>query len=108
MKHRTEAVLVLPDGTERLAAAGGAARDLLRAAEFPHLERVLAVKVDGALRDLAAPVPPGARVEAVIPEHAEALALLRHSAAHLMATAIQELFPGTQFAIGPAIADGFY
>ncbi|MBI3002936.1 MAG: threonine--tRNA ligase [candidate division NC10 bacterium] len=108
MKHRTEAVLVLPDGTERLAAAGGAARDLLRAAEFPHLERVLAVKVDGVLRDLAAPVPPGARVEAVVSEHPEALALLRHSAAHLMATAIQELFPGTQFAIGPAIADGFY
>ena len=59
MKRSTEAVLVLPDGTERPAPAGASARDLLRAAELPRPERVLAVKVDGILRDLAAPVHPG-------------------------------------------------
>jgi len=104
----TQALLLMPDGTERPAPAGASARDLLRAAGLPHPERVLAVKVDGVLRDLAAPVPPGARVEPVTPEHPEALPLLRHSAAHLMAAAVLELFPGTEFAIGPAIADGFY
>ncbi len=70
--------------------------------------RAVAALVDGRLVDLKTPVEPGRAVEPVLPGSDEALEILRHSTAHIMAQAVKELFPGVKVAIGPAIADGFY
>lgn len=69
---------------------------------------VVAVKVDGKLQDLHTPVDPSSSVEPVRVGDAGALDVIRHSAAHVMADAVQRLFPGTQVTIGPAIDAGFY
>ncbi len=68
----------------------------------------LAVRVDGELRDLSTPLADGATVRFVTAADADALELIRHDAAHVMAQAVQELYPGTQVTIGPAIDNGFY
>jgi threonyl-tRNA synthetase len=68
----------------------------------------IAAKIDGRLVDLAAAVDRDCGVEFVLPESPEGLDVLRHSTAHLMAQAVQSLFPGTQVTIGPTIEDGFY
>lgn len=68
----------------------------------------IAAKVDGRLVDLAAVVDQDCGVEFVLPDSPEGLDVLRHSTAHLMAQAVQSLFPGTQVTIGPTIEDGFY
>ena len=69
---------------------------------------VLAVLVDGEVVDLMTPVAPDSDVTPLTVEDPRALAVLRHSAAHVMADAVQRLFPGTQVTIGPAIDQGFY
>ncbi len=68
----------------------------------------IAARVDGELRDLAFVPDADASVEAIVPSSDDGLHVLRHSTAHVMAQAVCDLFPGTQFAIGPAIQDGFY
>ncbi|MEY1661086.1 threonine--tRNA ligase [Isoalcanivorax beigongshangi] len=71
-------------------------------------KQALAVRVDGTLRDVYLTVPANAQVEIVTREDADALELIRHDAAHVMAQAVQELFPNTQVTIGPTIEHGFY
>ena len=71
-------------------------------------KQALAVKVDGQLRDVYLTVPAGATVQIITREDADALELIRHDAAHVMAEAVQELVPGTQVTIGPTIENGFY
>jgi threonyl-tRNA synthetase len=68
----------------------------------------LAIRVDGELRDLSAPLPDGAGIGILTDRDPEALDLIRHDAAHVMAEAVQELYPGTKVTIGPAIENGFY
>ncbi len=68
----------------------------------------LAIRVDGELRDLSAPLPDGAEIAILTDRDPEALDLIRHDAAHVMAEAVQELYPGTKVTIGPAIENGFY
>jgi threonyl-tRNA synthetase len=68
----------------------------------------LAVRVDGVLRDLATTIETDAAVAIVTARDGDALELIRHDAAHVMAEAVQELYPGTQVTIGPAIENGFY
>lgn len=68
----------------------------------------LAIKVNGELKDIYLPVPDGASVELIGREHDDALELIRHDAAHIMAEAVQELFTDTQVTIGPTIENGFY
>ncbi|HEY7151654.1 MAG TPA: threonine--tRNA ligase [Solirubrobacterales bacterium] len=100
----------LPDGSELELEAGATGADAA-AAIGPRLAAdALAVKVDGELRDLEAPLPDGARIEIVTPDPGDpdALWLVRHDAAHVMATAVLELWPGTKVSIGPPIEDGFY
>jgi threonyl-tRNA synthetase len=100
----------LPDGTE-LSLPDDATGADAAAAIGPGLARAaLAVKVDGEVRDLARPLPPDGRKLEIVTERSgdEALALIRHDAAHVLATAVMELFPGVKISIGPAIADGFY
>jgi threonyl-tRNA synthetase len=81
----------------------------IAAAIGPGLARdALAVKVDGVVKDLAASIERDARIEIVTRKHPDALELLRHDAAHVLAEAVQELYPGTQITFGPAIENGFY
>src|ERR1700744_5790642 len=68
----------------------------------------LAVKLDGEMRDLNRPIERDGKVEIVTRKSPEALELIRHDTAHILAEAVQELFPGTQVTIGPAIENGFY
>jgi len=100
--------ITLPDGSrrefDRLATGAEIA-----AAIGPRLAKdALAVKVDGALRDLAYTIDRDAKIEIVTRGHPDALALLRHDAAHVLAEAVQELYPGTQVTFGPATETGFY
>ena len=81
----------------------------MAAAIGPGLAKAaLAVVVDGEMRDLAAAIEPDAAVSIVTARSDEALELLRHDAAHVMAEAVKELYPDTQVTIGPAIENGFY
>ncbi len=100
--------ITLPDGSVRNfdgpVTGAGLAADI-----GPGLAKAaLAVKVDGDLRDLSRTIEADARVEIVTRDHADALDLLRHDAAHIFAEAVQELFPDTQITFGPSIEDGFY
>lgn len=100
--------LTLPDGSVREMPGGSTGHDLA-AAIGPGLARAaLAVKVDGELRDLARPLDADAAVAIVTDRDPDALALLRHSAAHILATAVREIFPQAGIGFGPAIDDGFY
>jgi threonyl-tRNA synthetase len=100
--------VILPDETELELHDGASGADLA-AAIGPGLARAaLAIRVGGELRDLSAPLSNGDRVEIVTPDSEQALDLVRHDAAHVLATAVTELYPGVKFSIGPPIADGFY
>lgn len=75
----------------------------------PNLAKAsLAVMVDGQMRDISDPLPDGARIELVKRESPYALELIRHDMAHILAMAVQELYPETKVTIGPVITDGFY
>ncbi|MEX2447224.1 MAG: threonine--tRNA ligase [Solirubrobacterales bacterium] len=92
--------LELPDGASGADAAAAIGPGLARAA--------LAIRVDGELRDLSAPLPDGAEIAILTDRDPEALELIRHDAAHVMAEAVMELYPGTKVTIGPPIEQGFY
>ncbi len=98
----------LPDGGVRELAEGASAFDLA-AAIGPGLAKAAVVaKVNGDIVDLTRPLPDGAEVQLLTKRDAEALDVLRHSAAHLMADAILRVFPKAQLTIGPSVEDGFY
>jgi threonyl-tRNA synthetase len=71
-------------------------------------ERIVAMRVDGVLSDLSAHIAPGASVSWVQADAVDGVEIIRHSMAHVLAQAVQELFPGTQVTIGPVIENGFY
>jgi threonyl-tRNA synthetase len=100
--------ITLPDGSVR-AFDGPVTGTALAASIGPGLAKAaLAMEVDGALRDLSAEIAADARVRFITRKDAEALELIRHDCAHVLAEAVQELYPGTQVTIGPAIENGFY
>jgi len=103
----------LPDGSQRAvsAAEGATSPTVLDVARSigPGLARsAIAGKINGNLVDVSAPLSEGAKVEIVTPTSEAGLEVLRHSNAHLMAMAIQSVFPGTQVTIGPVVENGFY
>ena len=100
--------LIMKDGSRRSIAAGIAFSDLLK--ELPEGVRrnAVAFKAGNLLLDLRTNVPDGAVISVVTVQDPEALEVLRHSVSHLMALAVQELFPKVRFGIGPSIDDGFY
>ena len=101
-------IITLPDGSRR-EFDGPVAGTEIAAAIGPRLAQdALAMRVDGVLRDLSLVLSEDASVEIVTRGDPDALALLRHDAAHVMAVAVKELYPETQVTIGPAIEDGFY
>ena len=100
--------ITLPDQSVR-AFDGAVTGTTVAAAIGPGLAKAaLAMKVDGKLRDLSAAIDHDAEVRFITRKDPEALELIRHDAAHVLAEAVQELFPGTQVTIGPAIENGFY
>jgi threonyl-tRNA synthetase len=105
-----EVAITLPDGSVRRYARPVTGADITADIGPGLAKAAIALRVDGALSDLKAPVADGARVEIVTPKDPsdDVLGLLRHDAAHVMAEAVQELYPGTQITFGPATEDGFY
>jgi threonyl-tRNA synthetase len=100
--------VTLPDGKPLELPAGATGADAAAAIGPGLAKAALAIRVDGELRDLAAPLPDRAEIAILTDRDPEALALIRHDAAHVMAEAVQELYPGTKVTIGPAIENGFY
>jgi threonyl-tRNA synthetase len=100
--------LTFPDGSVRPYPEGVTPLDVAKAISPSLAKRTVLAKVDGELRDVTRPLQRSARLELVARDAPEALETLRHDTSHLMAEAVQELFPGTQVTIGPAIEDGFY
>lgn len=98
----------LPDGSERALENGSSGKDLAENISKSLAKKSVAMVLDGALTDLSDPLHDGARVEIVTRDDERALELIRHDAAHVMAEAVQELYPGTQVTIGPVIEDGFF
>ena len=110
MEAATEKVVVtLPDGKPLELPAGATGADAAAAIGPGLAKAALAIKVDGELRDLTAPLPEGGAEVAILTDRdPEALELIRHDAAHVMAEAVMDLYPGTKVTIGPPIESGFY
>ncbi len=100
--------LKFPDGTVRQYEAGITGRELAGSIARSLEKKAVALRFNGALRDLADPIDEDGLVRIVTREDADALELIRHDAAHVMAEAVQDLFPGTQVTIGPVIENGFF
>jgi len=100
--------VTFPDGTARQYEAGTTAAQIAGAIAKSLEKKSVAALVNGRLADLSDPVPDGATLKFVTREDPEALELIRHDAAHVLAEAVQELYPGTQVTIGPVIENGFY
>src|SRR5256885_12373071 len=100
--------VLLPDGKELELEDGATGADAARAIGEGLARAALAIKVNGSLRDLDALLADGEPIQIVTDRSPEALELLRHDTAHVLAEAVLELYPGTQVTIGPPIDDGFY
>ena len=98
----------LPDGSVREYEDGASPFDVAKSISNSLAKKALAARVDGELRDLMRPLDGDARVEIVTANDPEGLELIRHDAAHVLAQAVQELYPDAQVTIGPVIDDGFY
>lgn len=96
-------ITLIVDGEEQRVTTGTTGADLFR-----EQRDVVVVRVDGELRDLSRELEDGARVEPVTIDSPDGLDVLRHSAAHVMAQAVQQLRPDAKLGIGPYITDGFY
>ncbi len=104
----SQITVTLPDGSEKHVPVGATVRDVADAISPRLAAAAVAGKIDGALVDVDTVVSDGDGVEVVTDRSPEALGILRHSAAHVMAEAVKDLFPTAKFGIGPAIEDGFY
>jgi len=100
--------LTFPDGATRDYDSGVTAMEVAKGISKGLAKKVLAAKLDGELVDASLPIEGDAKIELVTAEDPEGLELIRHDAAHVLAEAVQELFPGTQVTIGPVIENGFY
>ena len=100
--------IVLPDGSQKELADGATVADVAASIGAGLAKAALGGKIDGAFADLDTPVKDGASVEIITAKSPEALGIMRHSTAHVMAEAVQLLFPGAQIAFGPQTEDGFF
>jgi threonyl-tRNA synthetase len=99
--------LTFPDGSVRSFEAGATGRDVAESISKSLAKKAVAIAIDGTVRDLSDPVVDG-KIEIITRADSRALELIRHDAAHVMAEAVQELWPSTQVTIGPVIENGFY
>ncbi len=100
--------VTFPDGAKREFPPGVTGLDIAKGISPSLAKRTVAMAVNGALADLADPINADARVEFVSRDDPRALELIRHDCAHVLAEAVQALYPGTQVTIGPVIENGFY
>ncbi|NNU80998.1 threonine--tRNA ligase [Halovulum dunhuangense] len=100
--------LTLPDGSRRSYAAGVTAADVAQDIAPSLAKAALAARVDGQLTDLSRPIEADAALEIVTAKDDAALELIRHDCAHIMARAVQEIWPGVKVTIGPVIENGWY
>ncbi|OIR00819.1 threonine--tRNA ligase [mine drainage metagenome] len=100
--------ITLPDGSVRTFEGPVSGADIAQSIGTGLAKSALAIRIDGVMKDLGTTLSTDARVAIVTRKDAEALELLRHDAAHIMAEAVKELYPDTQVTIGPAIENGFY
>ncbi len=100
--------LTFPDGNAREFQSGVTGADVAESISKSLAKKAIAVKLDGELKDLSDPIDQDRKIEIVTRDDAAGLELIRHDAAHVMAEAVQELYPGTQVTIGPVIDNGFY
>ncbi len=107
-KSTSQITLTFPDGATRPYPAGSTGLDIAKGISPSLAKRTVAMALDGALADLTNPIERDAKIEFVSREDPRALELIRHDAAHVMAEAVQTLWPGTQVTIGPVIENGFY
>ncbi len=101
--------ITFPDGAKREFEAGVTGLDVANSIAKSLAKKCLAMELDGVETDLGDPITRDSRLRFITKDDGkEALELIRHDAAHVMAEAVQELFPGTQVTIGPSIENGFY
>ncbi|WP_291078977.1 threonine--tRNA ligase [Hyphomonas sp.] len=98
----------LPDGSVREYEEGASPFDVAKSISNSLAKKALAARVDGELRDLMRPLEGDASIEIVTANDPDGLELIRHDAAHVLAQAVQDLYPDAQVTIGPVIDDGFY
>jgi len=103
-----DVTLVLPDGATRTVPRGTLPADVVRSIGERLLNAAVAVSVDGEIQDLMTPLRSGGAFKVLTDRDPAALAVLRHSAAHVLATAVRRLRPDAKIGFGPAIDDGFY
>src|SRR5204863_3480979 len=97
-----EICVTLPDGSQKTLPAGSTAADLARAIGPGLAKAALAARVNGDVRDLSRPLPDGAQVSILTDKDPQALDVLRHSSAHVLATAVRQLFREAKMGFGPA------
>jgi threonyl-tRNA synthetase len=100
--------LTFPDGARREYPSGITGLDVAKGISPSLAKRTMAMALDGALADLTDPIEHDAKIEFISREDPRALELIRHDTAHVLAEAVQTLWPGTQVTIGPVIENGFY
>ncbi len=100
--------ITFPDGASRQYAAGTRGVEIAKSISPSLAKRSVAMLVDGRLADLSDPIERDANIEFIDRDNPRALELIRHDAAHVLAEAVQTLYPGTQVTIGPVIENGFY
>ena len=100
--------LTFPDGANRKIDSGTTGYEVAKSISPSLAKRTVAMSLNGTLADLSDPITADAEIKFVSRTDAEALELIRHDAAHVMAEAVQELWPGTQVTIGPVIENGFF
>src|SRR5260221_10345724 len=100
--------VAFPDGASRQFPDGSSGLDIAKSISPSLAKRSVAMSVNGGVADLAAPVPADAKLEFLTREDPRSLELIRHDCAHVLAEAVQSLYPGTQVTIGPVIENGFY
>lgn len=100
--------VVFPDGAVREYEAGTTGRQIAESIAKSLAKKAIAMQLDGTLTDLSEPITHDAALRFITREDVEALELIRHDTAHVLAEAVQELHPGTQVTIGPVIENGFY
>src|SRR4051812_3452841 len=100
--------LTFPDGGRRDFPNGSTGLDIAKGISPSLAKRTVAMALDSVVSDLADPIETDARIEFINRDDPRALELIRHDAAHVLAEAVQSLWPGTQVTIGPVIENGFY
>jgi threonyl-tRNA synthetase len=100
--------LTFPDGARREFPSGITGLDIAKGISPSLAKRTVAMALDGELADLSDPITHDAKIEFIARDQPRALELIRHDAAHVLAEAVQSLWPGTQVTIGPVIENGFY